>query len=94
MRGNPYLVFKVLSGDEWVEKIQVRFSLHDANFSASPTDIGMTMECFPQLIDRATARFSPHIQQDTNVWRQDWTKSIKEPSVRVDLLGVLFFQAE
>jgi hypothetical protein len=56
--------------------------------------MSLLVKGFPKMIKRFCARFSTGIDEDANFWFKLSTNSIEEPSVRIDLLAVLLFEAE
>ena len=46
------------------------------------------------MVYRRRARHGTHIKEDANVGLEDGAKGVEEPSMRVDFLLVLFFEAE
>jgi hypothetical protein len=58
------------------------------------SDIRICIERLPQVIDRSRARLRAHIEEDTHVWIQAFCESVEEPSMRIDLLLIPFFQCE
>ena len=79
---------------ERVDQILSVLALQRDDLTARASDIRVDVERFPQVVNRSRAGHSPHVQQYTNVWFQDRTESVEEPTVRVDLLLVLLLQAE
>jgi len=46
------------------------------------------------MVYRRRARHGTHIEEDADVGLEDGAKGVEEPSMRVDFLLVLFFEAE
>ena len=75
------------------------------DLATSPSDIRVLLKHFVQLrsqmsygerqfalahlVDAPAGGFSPHIKQDADVWSEQRSKGIEEPSMRVELLLVL-----
>jgi len=52
------------------------------------------MKRFPKIIDRSLARFSSRIQQAHYIGLQVFPDRVEQPTMRIDLLCVLLFEAE
>lgn len=64
------------------------------DLSCSSTEMLVMVESFPQIIDRPLARFRSRIQQADDIRLKVFSNRVEEPAMRVDLLGVLLFEAE
>ncbi|KAI6748718.1 hypothetical protein HG531_007665 [Fusarium graminearum] len=89
-----HLVLKILSSDQWVQKVPSTSTQHSLDLTTGTTAHGLQIERLPEMVNGASARSCTSIEKNTNVGVQDSAESVKEPSVRVDLLSVLLLQAE
>lgn len=64
------------------------------NFTTSTSKILVVVEGFPESKQGLGAGLGTSIKQNADFGVQDTTNSGEQPSVRVDLLGVLLLQAE
>lgn len=67
---------------------------HGSDFTTRASNILVDIEAFPEMINRSMARLSTDVDKYTHMWLDKWAKGLKEPSVRVNLLLVLFLQTE
>ena len=67
---------------------------HCLDFATSASAVGDAVKDFPELIDGVLAGPCASVDQAADVGIKDFAKSIKEPSMRVDLLLVLLLEAE
>ncbi|KAI6752785.1 hypothetical protein HG530_013537 [Fusarium avenaceum] len=88
------LVLKVLDSNEGVEQLLAALTQHGVNFTTSTTEILVVVETLPKSKERSGTGLGTGIEQDTHLRVQDTTESVEEPSMRVDLLGVLLLQTE
>ena|ERR1700722_14226254 len=77
-----------------IDKILSPLPLECYDLATSTTDVGINIECFPKMIYGCGARHSPNIEENADVRLENGAKSVEEPSVRVDLLLILLFEAE
>jgi len=70
------------------------FSLQSDDFTTGTTDVGVDIECLPQVINRGGPGHSPDINKNANVGLEDRSKGVEEPTMRVDLFLVFLFQTE
>lgn len=45
-----HFVFEILRSDEGIQQVHTPLSLHRLNFTASPCNIGVGIECLPQVV--------------------------------------------
>jgi hypothetical protein len=79
---------------ERVEQVLPVFPFQSDDLATSATDVRVDIECLPQVIDRSGARHSSDIDKDANIGLEDWSESVEEPAMRVDLFLVLLLQTE
>lgn len=77
-----------------VDQVLSVFALQRDDFTARSADIGVDIECLPQVIDGRRAGHGTHIEQNADVGLQDGAERVEEPAVRIDLLLILLLQAE
>lgn len=59
-----------------------------------PSNVRVHIKCFPEMVQAVRTRSSSDIKQDANIGLEHRPKRVEEPSVRVDLLLVMFFHEE
>jgi hypothetical protein len=91
---STHLVLKILSGHQRIPQQLSRGTQHSFYFPTSTRALGIHVKSFPQVVDAISAWPRPSINQDTDVRVQHRSKGLEEPSVRVDLLLILFLEAE
>jgi hypothetical protein len=89
-----HLVFEVLRGDERVDQVDAELAFEGNDLAARAADIRVDVERLPEVVDRRRAGHGPHVKQHADVGFEHGPEGVEEPAVRVDLLLVLFFQAE
>jgi hypothetical protein len=77
-----------------IQKLLPVFAFQGDDFTASAADIGVEVECLPKMINRARTRHRTDVKQDANIGLENGAKSIKEPTVGIDLLLVLLFETK
>ena len=88
-----HLVFKVLGRDQRVEQF-LAVDQHSLDLTASTSTHRLEIERFPELVDRVLSGLCTGIDKDTDVRIKNGAESLEEPTMRVDLLLILFLQAE
>lgn len=88
------LVLEILSSNQRIDQVLSALTQHSVNFTTSTSEILVIVEGLPQSENRLRTRLSTGIEKHANLGVKNTAKSIEEPSVRIDLLGVLLFQAE
>ena len=88
------LVLKVLRGDQGVDQVLPPLTQHGVNLTAASTKVLVVVEGLPQGEKGLVTGFSTGVEQDTDFGVENAAKGVEEPSVGVDLLAVLLFQAE
>lgn len=89
-----YLVLEILCCYERIQEILPAWSQHSLDFTTGATTCRVEIESLPKMVDAVFSRFCSRIDQYTNVGLQNFSKSLKEPSVGIDLLLILFLQAK
>ena len=64
------------------------------NLTTRSTKVLVVVECLPESEQSLVARLSTGIEQNADFRVENATESSEQPSVRVDLLGVLLLQAK
>lgn len=59
------------------------------NFPASSAQVGIVVECFPQVVERSGPRLCTRIKQNTHLRFEMRTNRIEKPTMGVDLLSIL-----
>ena len=77
-----------------IHKLLPVFAFQGDNFTASAADIGVDVERLPEMINRAWTRHRTDVEQNANIGLENGAKSIKEPTVGIDLLLVLLFETK
>ena len=67
---------------------------HGVDFTTSTSKVLVVVESLPQSEQRLGTGLGTGIEQNADFWVEDAANSGEEPSVRVDLLGVLLLQTE
>jgi len=88
-----YLVLKVLCCHQWIFP-PVSLSQLRLDLATSTSTLGVKIERLPELVDAVISRLCSCIYQYTDIWFQCWSKCLEKPTVRIDLLLVVFFQTE
>ncbi|KAI6748967.1 hypothetical protein HG531_007914 [Fusarium graminearum] len=88
------LVLEVLDSNEGVEQLLAALTQHGVNFTTSTTKILVVVETLPKSKERSGTGLGTRIKQNTHLRVQDTTEGVEQPSMRVDLLGVLLLQTE
>lgn len=88
------LIFEVLRSDERVQQFAPSLTQHGMNLSTSATEVTVVVEGFPQRQKGFATGLCSCINQDDNLGVQNPTEPVEEPSVGVDLLAILLFEAE
>lgn len=89
-----HLVLKVLSGDERVDQVLAARAQHGLDLTAGAGAHGLEIEGLPQMVDGATTGLGTSIDEHADIGIQNATKGLEEPTMRVDLLLVLFLETE
>lgn len=89
-----HLVLKVLSGDERVDEVLAARAQHGLDFTAGAGAHGFEIEGLPQMVNGATAGLGTSVDKHADIGIQNAPKGLEEPTMRVDLLLVLFLEAE
>lgn len=79
--------------DQRVDQVLSLFQ-HGFDLTTSTAAHGFSIECLPQIVDTASSGSSSGINQHANVGLQHLAESLKEPSMRIDLLLILLLEAE
>lgn len=87
-------VFEVLRCNKRVDEVFPAFAQHSVDFAAGAAQIFVVIEGFPQCQEGFMTRLRTRVEQDADFRVEDSAKGIEQPSVRVDFLTVLLFQAE
>ena len=89
-----HLVLKVLSSNQGVHKVLATSSQHGLDFTTGASAHGFKVKRLPEVVDGVATGASTSVDKDANIGVENATKSLEKPSVRVDLLLVLFFQTK
>lgn len=89
-----HFVLKVLRGDQRVEERNATAAGVDADLSTGASHARVLVETLPELVDRRAGRFGSHVEQDAHVGLQHAAEGVEIPTVAVEFLFVLLFQAE
>jgi hypothetical protein len=88
-----HFVLKVLRCNQRVEKI-LSVLQHGFDLTAGTGAVRIDVKGFPELVDGVLSWSGTGIDENANVWLEALAEGLEKPSVRIDLLLVLFFQAE
>lgn len=88
------LVLEILGSNKWIQQHLASLTQHGVNLTASSSKVLIVVESFPKGKNRLRAGLGTGIQKDAHLGVEDTTKSVEEPSVGINLLGVLLLQTE
>lgn len=88
------LVLEVLGSHQRIDQVPPTFTQHGMDFTTGTAQVLVIVEGFPEGQERLVTRLGTRIQQDDHFRVKNAAKGVEQPSVRVDLLAVLLFQAE
>lgn len=83
-----------MGSHERIQEIEAVFPFEGNDFSARTTNIGIDIECLPQMVDGSGAGHSSDIKKNTDVWLKDRTKSVEEPTMGINFLLILLLETE
>ena len=64
------------------------------NLTASAANIRIAVEYLPHGVQAFRGRACADVKKDTDIWLEDLSKGVEEPSVGVDLFLVILFHQE
>ena len=88
------LVLEILGCNQRVDQVPPSLAQHGMDFTASSTQVFVVIEGLPKRKEGPWPRLSPRIKEDANFRIEDAPKSVEQPSVRIDFLAVLLFEAK
>ena len=88
-----HLVLEVLRRDQRVDEL-LAGAQHDLDLAAGAAAHRLEIEGLPELVDRVLAGLGAGVDEHADVRFKDRAEGLEEPAVAVDLLLILFFQAE
>jgi hypothetical protein len=87
-RRTHHLILEILRRHQWINQIPAPLSLISYDLSTCPADVRVNVKGFPEMVDGRWARTRANIEEDADIWLQDWAEGVEEPAVGV-YLGVV-----
>lgn len=89
-----HLILEILSRNERIDQIPPIVSLERHDLPTRTPDIRVDIKRLPEMVYRLRTGHGTDIEEDTDMRFQNGAKGVEEPTMGIDLLLLLFLEAE